>query len=85
MKKQKVRLQARDGHESQQQDHNDRDKDGEWLFDAEFFHDFLSISLFYAAASRQGTGRRHGSPLNSSYHSYYTRGRPSCNSGKANL
>ena len=42
---QKVRLQARDGHEAQQQDHNDRDKDGEWLFDAEFFHDFLSISL----------------------------------------
>ena len=82
---QKVRLQARDGHEAQQQDHNDRDKDGEWLFDAEFFHDFLSISLFYAAASRQGTGRRHGSPLSSSYHSYYTRGRPSCNSAKANL
>ena len=59
---QKVRLQVRDGHEAQQQDHDDRNKDGERLFDTEFFHDFLSIFFFYAAA-RQEVRRNHGSTL----------------------
>jgi len=81
---QKVRLQVCDGHEAQQQDHDDRNKDGERLFDAEFFHDFLSISFLCRRAAK-GTPQPRQHPLNASYHSYYTQGNPPCNSPEVNL
>ena len=81
---QKVRLQVRDGHEAQQQDHDDRNKDGERLFDTEFFHDFPSISFLCRRAAK-GTPQLRQHPLNASYHSYYTRGNLPCNSPEVNI